>query len=120
MGGLCSDNASLTWVACKQLVTLGEIAVPELVRSMAEMQGTQRWIIADVLKQIGEPAVQHLERTAELSDDALREAAIHALGRMGETGWSALPTLRRLLAVEKDPGLRAALKEAIDRLDEFD
>lgn len=120
MGGLCSENPSMTWVASKQLVMLGEIAVPELIRSMAELEGTRRWIIADVLKQIGEPAVQHLERTAELSDDSLRVAAIHALGRMGETGWSALPTLKRLLVAEQDAGMQAALKEAVQRLDVYD
>ncbi|NLI76020.1 MAG: HEAT repeat domain-containing protein [Candidatus Riflebacteria bacterium] len=118
-GVVCEGNPAVCWLAGKALARIGAPAVPSLLAILGTKTRSLRWIAADILAQIGEEAIASLEHTILDGDPAAKEAAIHALGLMGEPAWSALSFLTECHKRETDPHLQEALREAMEKLAVF-
>ncbi|MBR1368979.1 hypothetical protein RJ53_05455 [Methanocalculus chunghsingensis] len=72
------------------LASLGEVAIPHLIRYLADDDVNVRGAVALALCRIGEPAIPGLTEAAEGDDPFLRTCAELVLFRMGEEGIGAL------------------------------
>ncbi len=118
---LCLDDPSI-WVRRAAVVALGEIgdprAVPPLVERLLHHPSTEwpvelRDVAARALGRLGPPALEALTAALEDEDKWVRQAAVRALGQMGNP--QAADALIAVLDSD-EPWLRSAAVQALARI----
>ncbi|MFN0145233.1 MAG: HEAT repeat domain-containing protein [Dehalococcoidia bacterium] len=114
---LRADDDNVRWEAAKALGQLraGEAAVA-LVGALTDRHGGVRWLAAEALAAIGEPAVRPVLRGLLAHSDSpwLREGAHHVLRTLLTTGPGEItPVVRALEGVEPAIGVMTAASDAL-------
>lgn len=95
----------LQQVAADSLARIGEPAIPELVRLLADRDPKTRARAAWALGRMGvkgKPAVPALMAALEDEERLVRESAARALGQIGPEAAEAIPDLVRMMTVPPD------------------
>jgi HEAT repeat protein len=96
------------WLAKK-----GKDAVPELVKLLADDDTVVAMSASDILVKIGRDSVPGLVVTLRTGAPKARGWAVHSLGEIGKDALEAVPALHE---ARKDPALRTAAFEAIQKI----
>jgi HEAT repeat protein len=111
-GRLGSGDALQKDALTTALQTLGAVAVPALVKALADTDAEVREHAADALGHLGEEAAPAVDALADLAADpeaSVRLSAVAALGQLGET---AQPALQRLTG-SSDPTVAAVARRFV-------
>jgi HEAT repeat protein len=95
------------------LTKKGTEAVPELVKLLGDEDTVVAMSAADVLVKIGRDAVPGLVEALKTGAPRGRGWAAHSLGGIGKDAKDAVPALQE---ARKDPSLRTAASEALQKI----
>lgn len=115
--GLHSSNEDTRRIAARALGQIGQAAVAELKKVVAETRPEVRRGAAQAFGWMGVAAMPELIAALQNSDTTVRRIAIGALGRLGAAAKPAESALTELLA-DQNPEIRAAAGLALRRIRE--
>lgn len=110
---LRGNNADDRAEAREWLAKKGTEAVPDLVKLLGDEDTVVAMSAADVLVKIGRDAVPGLVEALRTGAPRGRGWAAHSLGGIGKEAKDAVPALQE---ARKDPALRTAASEALQKI----
>ncbi|MBW2704440.1 MAG: HEAT repeat domain-containing protein [Deltaproteobacteria bacterium] len=104
-------------VACKDEAVLEGRPVSEWVSLLRHSDWSMQEKASDALVRMGPVTLPHLQKAMTTKDPTLRRWAAVTLGRLGPKAKPAVPKLLNRIAREEVPNIRAAIVEALARID---